>query len=233
LATFTIAWDFFKAFVYTIFLIAAMALCASLLIDVAHADVNLTAQCPAGTSSGSKLCTGGVVYRYPVTSAYTRTTGDVFYFWGVIGATGQVSVCPADIPVDSILCPEPTLIVKTAVPLVPPLAPTPSSFRVLVSWTPPTTGIQEGKAVTLKSGDIIGYQIAWVPEAGGRGGEIVTGATETSRIIDLPYEAVRISISAQGIDVWGSSTMPIPIAPSPTGAVIPDSPTNVQASVVP
>lgn len=212
-------------------LFIAFMMVLAMCFAIAKADTNLAAQCKAGTSSGSKTCTGGVIYDYPATNRWIRTTGDVFYFWDVLSSTSLVSVCAADIPRASSACPVINLIPKSQVPLKAPPAAT--TMKVQITWVAPTTGLQDGKTVALQSGDIVSYQIAWVPKAGGRGGEFSVPATQTTYQIEIPAQAAVISMSVQGKDSWGGSSVGILVDPKAAPAVVPNAPSDVRAEVVP
>lgn len=217
-------------------------LCYALLIVlgllfalVANADTNLTAICKGGTTSGSSNCTGGVIYDYPGPDKWVRVRNGVFYFWGVIGSTSAVSVCTADIPRGSPNCSAVALIPKAQVPLQATFDPPPSAstMKLEVSWLPPTQGILDGKTVALQPGDIVSYQIAWVPQGGGRGGEFSVPAASSRSVIEIPTQAVYISVSAQGRDSWGASSVPKLFDPAIKPAIVPFAPDALTIKRVP
>lgn len=205
-----------------------------LAMGLARADTNLTAICKGGTTSGSANCSMGIVYDYPGANQWVRTGSNAFYFWGVIGSASAVVICTADIPRGSPTCPAVSTLPKAQVPLSAPVAPSQPSgnIKLKVSWTPPTQGTLDGKTVTLQPGDITGYQIAWVPQSGGRGGEFMLAGTLSSITIDVPPYPLYISVSAKGKDAWGPSSPNAPYPAPPTASVIPGAPSGLKIEQV-
>lgn len=211
-----------------IVIIGAIALCWLGSTLLAHAATNLPLSCKAALVNG--VCAETSYQFVPGKAGLTvATPATGWRLWESIGAAEQVRACPADITPGTACTQNRVSIAKS---LAAAEAVTVGNMTIRVTWVAPTTGVQDGKTVTLQVGDILGYQIAWVPKAGGRGGEIAVPAGATSHTFSIPAQGVSISMSVQGRDSWGPSSESLaadPLAPKP---IVPNPVTGFKVEVI-
>jgi hypothetical protein len=200
-----------------------------LLVSQAFAATNLPLSCKAALT-GTACAEANYQYVPGKAGLVVATPSSGWRLWEVIAATDDIRACPADITAGT-LCAVNRATIKKSAAAVEPVTVPPMTIRV--TWIAPTTGLQDEKPVTLQPGDILGYEIAWVPKAGGRGGEFAVPAGQTTYTFTIPAQSVSVSMSVQGKDSWGPSSENVPADPLAPKPVVPGAVTGFKVDVVP
>lgn len=210
----------------------ALTIAALLLGSQAFAATNLPLSCKAALT-GTACAEANYQYVPGKAGLIVATPSSGWRLWEVIAATDQIRACPADITAGTLCNVSRVTIKKSAAATAVEPPPPVSTMNIRITWVAPTKGVQGLELVPLLPGDILGYEIAWVPKAGGRGGEFAVPAGQTTYTFTIPAQSVNVSMSVQGRDTWGDSSPSIlvdPLAPKP---VVPGAVTGFTVEVVP